>query len=185
MASAASSAPSKATKAELARMLGVSRQAVGDLVRREILSEDKDGKIDVELARLALEQRVRPSSKTAQALNAPAASPAAPPAETDQNDTAITSYHVAKTLNEAAQARINQLKLREMQGDLIQVGAVRSELGSLLASLRESLMQIPSRLSPVVAAETDAVKVHDAIAAEIHQSLEQLTAKHAQMEAAA
>ena len=95
------------------------------------------------------------------------------------------NYWQSRGRREMAEAEMAELELAEMRGELVRVKAIRSELGALLASLRESLMQIPSRLSPVVAAETDAVKVHDAIAHEIHQSLEQLTNTHAKMEAAA
>ena len=174
MASAASIAPAKARKAALARTFGVSRQAIGDLVKRGILSEDKDGLIDVELARHAIEQRVRPSAKTAQALTEPAAAPP-PPAATDaQTDGTITSYHVAKTLNEAAQARMNQLKLREMQGDLIRVADVRATLAHVFATTREALLQLPARMAPLLAAESDTAAVQNLLHAEIHAALDTL-----------
>jgi len=174
--SAALIVPAKARKAELARQLGVSRQAIGDLVKRGVLSEDKDGLIDVELARVALANRVHPGSKTAQAIaaGAPAAVPTPATASANDEEQQITSYHVAKTLNETAQARMNQLKLREMQGDLIRVDAVRSTLASAIASTREALMQIPARLSPVIAPETDQAKVHDLLHTELVQVLDHL-----------
>lgn len=185
MTSAALTVTAKARKAELARQLGVSRQAVGDLVKRGILPEDKDGLIDVEIARMALANRVHPSSKTAQALTAapPATAPTAapPPAAANDEDQQITSYHVAKTLNEAAQARMNQLKLRELQGDLIRVAAIRSELATAIASTREALMQIPARLSPVLAPETDQAKVHDLLQAELVQVLDHLNRARARV----
>lgn len=183
MTSAALIAPAKARKAELARLLGVSRQAIGDLVKRGVLSEDKDGLIDIELARVALANRVHPSSKTAQAIaaGAPAATPASAITAANDENQQITSYHVAKTLNETALARMNQLKLREMQGDLIRVDAVRSTLASAIASTREALLQIPARLSPVLAPETDAVKVHDLLHAELVQVLDHLTRARARI----
>jgi chemotaxis protein histidine kinase CheA len=172
-------------------MLGVSRQAVGDLVKRGILPEGKDGKIDVDLAKVALADRVRPSGKTAQALAVDPLPPASPPANApDPNgdkadDVQITSFHVARTLNEAAQAQMNQLKLRQMQGELIEVSAVRGQISAVLSSLREALMQIPARMSPVLAAESDASRVHDALSGEIHQALEQFTALPTKLEAKA
>ena len=56
------------TESGLARQLKVSRQAVHELVKRGVLSKDKDGLIDFELAKHALMNRVRPSAKTAAAL---------------------------------------------------------------------------------------------------------------------
>lgn len=185
MASAASIAPQKARKAELARMLSVSRQAVGDLVKRGILSEDKEGLIDVELARVALANRVRPSSKTAQALAQGAgtglASPAAAPAGAGQqpsagmtDEQAIGSYHVAKTLNETAQARMNQLRLQEMRGELIRVDAVTKSVSNAMAMARESLLQIPTRLASVISSESDPAVIHRLLDSEIRNALTDL-----------
>jgi len=170
------------TESGLARKLGVSRQAVHELVKRGILSKDKDGLIDVELAEHALMNRVRPSGKTAASLQStPEASPQAPPSQPDGADPEITSYHVAKTLREAAEAQIARLKLAEMQGDLIRVDAIRSALAGMIASTRDSLLQIPARVSPVLAVETDAARVHDMLQAELHQALAQLVAAPAKI----
>ena len=54
MASSPSTAIRKLTESGLARELGVSRQAIHDLVKRDILTKDKDGLIDVEMAKIAL-----------------------------------------------------------------------------------------------------------------------------------
>jgi predicted DNA-binding transcriptional regulator AlpA len=65
------SAPSTAHRvkpAELARMLGVSRQAIHDLIKRKVISRDGDGLIAAEMARIAIANRVRPSGKTAAAI---------------------------------------------------------------------------------------------------------------------
>jgi small-conductance mechanosensitive channel len=179
VASSQSTDPQKASKAELARILGVSRQAVGDLVARGLLTEGDNGRIDVAQARIELANNVRPSSKTAQALTTSEAMTSTAPdtaAPADEKKPEALSFHTARTFNEVAMAGINQLKLRELQGDLIRVDAVRSALATVLASTRDSLMQIPARLSPVLAAETNAATIHDMLAKELHQSLAQLAA---------
>lgn len=53
-------APRRITPAELARELNVSRQAIHDLQRRGKLGRDADGLIDLELARVALLNRLHP-----------------------------------------------------------------------------------------------------------------------------
>lgn len=90
----------KLTESGLARLLGVSRQAVHDLVKRGILSKDAAGLIDVAKAQAALANSVHPSSKTAAALQSTAQqpstnAPATTPPENGQN-VEVTSYHVAK-----------------------------------------------------------------------------------------
>lgn len=156
------------TESGLARQLGVSRQAVHELVKRGVLSKDKDGLIDFELAKHALMNRVRPSGKTTASLQEPAT-----PAATQTPE--ITSYHVAKTLHEAAEAQIARLKLAEMQGDVIQVSAVRATWAARIASARDALLQIPSRLAPVLAAETDLAAVTLLLEDEIRQALAELS----------
>ena len=184
MASAALTAPRRVRKAQLARELGVSRQAISNLVKRGVLSEDKDGLVDVELARHAIASRVSPDSKTSQALSvvpavATAAQPAAaaspqPPSGQPVEEMAITNYHVAKTLNESAMAKMNHLKLREMQGELIRVDAVRTAVASAMSMARESLMQIPTRLAAILAGESDASAIHRMLESEIITALQEL-----------
>ena len=175
--------PQRLTESALARELKVSRQAVHELVKRGKLQKGDDGLIDAAAARLAILNGVHPGSKTAAALqsSAPAAAPPAqPPASQHSGDSTtdpqITSYHVAKTLREATEAQIAKLKLSEMRGELIRVDAIRSALAGMIAGTRDSLLQIPARLAPVLAVESDAARVHDMIQAELHQALAQLSA---------
>lgn len=154
----------------------MSRQAIGKHVSAGTIPIDAAGKIDVDLARKALADRVRPSSKTAMALETSVTiEPEPKTALAEKVDAEVTSYHVAKTLREVAEARMAQLKLAEQRGSLISVDAIRSALSGVISSTRDSLLQLPARLAPVLAAETDAAKVHDLIQAELHQALAQLT----------
>lgn len=146
--------PQKLTESGLARDLGVSRQAVHDLVKRSILSKDKDGLIDVEMAKLALLNRVRPSGKTTQALLEPAATATAAaqatPAEPDEN-AEITSYHIAKTLREAAEAQIARHKLAEMQGKVVQKSEIDSGVFEISRAIRDGLTNCARRIAADVA----------------------------------
>ncbi|MCV2358876.1 hypothetical protein LNV08_07765 [Paucibacter sp. TC2R-5] len=67
------------------------------------------------------------------------------------------------------------LKLAELRGDLIRTDAVRSAYSRRAASLRDALMQIPARLCPVLAAESDPAAIHDHLQAELRQVLFQAT----------
>lgn len=162
------------TESGLARQLGVSRQAVHELVKRGVLSKDKDGLIDFELAKHALMNRVRPSGKTAASLQEPATPPTTqtPDASTEPE---ITSYHVAKTLREAAEAQIARLKLAEMQGEVIRSDAVRATWTARIVSARDVLLQIPSRLAPVLAAETNPTTVAILLEDEIGRAMDELS----------
>lgn len=169
--------PPRATQAELARLLGVSRQAVGDLIKRNVLELGQDGKLDVGLARLALENRVRPSSKTAQAIaSAQAAEPTAakvlaePSAEQaiQQADSAstqntVTSYHVAKTIRETAEARLAQIRLQRAQNEVLDRDEALRAIQSKFRELRDIAMVLGRSLAPVLAAMTDPREIRIAI----------------------
>lgn len=123
--------PRKLTESGLARLLGVSRQAIHDQVKRGILPKDADGLIDVEEARAAL-ANLHPSSKTAKAVQSAAPGPATPPPEpspppAEKQGTEITSFHVARTLREGEEARMAKLKRMSIEKSLIDKdGAVRA-----------------------------------------------------------
>jgi hypothetical protein len=159
-------------------MLQCSRQSINELVKRGVIPQDADGLIDVEMARLAIANRVRPSAKSAALVQngpqppEPPAGQAITPASDDQ---AVTSYHVAKTLREAAEARIAQLKLAELQGQLVRADEWAAALARRAAAFREGLLQIPARLSAQLAAETDETRIHALLDAELRQVMLQLT----------
>lgn len=182
--------------AELARRLGVSRQAVSDLVRRGILTPDANGRIDEAAARAAILSSVHPTSKTVQAAQAsapapidpvaaapaPAPAPAVAPAAAPQPEAAATNYHVAKTMREAAEAHIARLKLAEMRGELIRTDAVRAVMSNIFATTREAVLQMPARLAPLLAAESDPAAVQNLLHAELHAALESLANSPAAIE---
>lgn len=179
MGSAALTAPHRVRPAELARLLGVSRQSVHELIKRGVVPSEADGLVDVELAKLAIANRVHPSGKTAAALTSPShtapgaavvppVAPGAAPPQAANDDAAATSYHVAKTLREAAEARIAQLKLAELRGDLIRADTVRAEWARVLAGLREAFLQMPARIVPLLVSAADAPAMDELLRDEIN-----------------
>jgi len=131
---------------------------VHELVKRGILSKDKDGMIDVEMAKVALLNRVRPSGKTAATV---AAADAATPPTTSEtpatpaDGTEVTSYHVAKTLREAAEAQIARLKLAEMQGKYLDKADFERHLFTAGRMLRDTLTNCSRRIGAEVARTTN------------------------------
>lgn len=179
--------PQKYTEAGLARFLSapgspVSRQYVHELVKKGVLKKDADGLIDLQEAKQALLNRVHPGGKTTQNLIPDAATdstPAAtettfPPLEPEA-DAEITSFHIAKTLREAAEAQMARLKLAEMQGKVIQTDAVRAAWSRRVAGTRDALLQIPSRLAPVLAAEPSMERIALLLETELRQALHELS----------
>lgn len=190
------------TQAEIARALGVSRQAIHKLVQAGKLALGEDGRCDLDTARAAIAASVHPGSKTAQALQtqAPPPPPSTVPDTTAQHVVIPaaasqflanadehgmpTNYHVARTLREAEEARMARLKREEMEGQLIRVSAVETAWASSLAAAREHLLQVASRLAPLLAAENDPLKIDQMLHEEHTQALQLLAGAKASAEGA-
>lgn len=174
MASSPSTSIRRVRQAELARELGVSRQAIGDLVKRGIISADADGLIDVELAKVAIAQRVRPSGKTSEAI-APAPpplglpAPVAPPAEKEVDPAHATSFHVARTLREAEEAKMARMKRQQMEGSLIEKDPAITAVFTAFRLLRDTAMPLGRRVAAKVATMSDPREIQLLIDAEVRQ----------------
>jgi phage terminase Nu1 subunit (DNA packaging protein) len=162
------------TQKEYAAMRGCAPSAVSRALREgRITTVEVDGKelIEVAVADIQWQQNSRPraGSTSATAVAAQAQQLTAPLG-------GHTSYDEARRRRETAEANIAEMKQAEMQGLLIRADAVRSVWAAKLTGARDALLQIPSRLAPVLAAETDLVKVTALLEAELRQALTELSA---------
>lgn len=82
-----------------------------------------------------------------------------------------------REISEANMARMAELKMAQ---ELIRVDAVQRQLSTDYATTRDAMLQIPARLAPLMAAETNAATIQTLLHAEIHQALTTLagTAEH-------
>lgn len=168
--------------AQLARELGVSRQAIHDLVERRVLSKDADGLIDVEMAKIALLNRVRPSSKTAQALASAAAQASIPitlegQGEGRESGRGDNSFYAAKTQREKAEARIAEMKLGEMAGQLLKRDTTERAVYDAFRSLRDHAFAAPQRAAPRLVGLHDVRQIEHAIAEELRRAFDGWEAK--------
>ena len=83
------------------------------------------------------------------------------------------SHDAARTRREIAEADLAELKLRELRGELIRREVMESIVGARAAALRESVLQVKSRLTPLLAAESDAAKVSAMLDTELRAALQQ------------
>ena len=84
-------------------------------------------------------------------------------------------HQAARTRREIAEANLAEMREAEERGKLIQVSAIRATWAARIASTRDALLQIPSRLAPVLAAETDLAAVTLLLEDEIRQALAELS----------
>lgn len=97
------------------------------------------------------------------------------PAPAPQPD---TGYSFDRARREKYEADLAEIKLREQQGDLVRCAEVRSVMAAKLGEVRTNLMQIPARLAPLLAPETDQGKVHALLDSELRTVLNRLTGDH-------
>jgi hypothetical protein len=83
-------------------------------------------------------------------------------------------YADARRRLAVAEAREHELRLLLLEGTLVRRDVMRAELARRLSGLREALLQLPSRLRSVLAAETDEGKVHNLLEDELHAVLAQV-----------
>lgn len=112
----------------------------------------------------------------------PARLPMAPPAAAfppldrpvDDFDTG-EDHDAARTRLRISEANLSEMREAEERGALIRIDAVKAALAVAMATAREALLQIPSRLAPLLAADTDPASVQNLLHGEIHQALEHLS----------
>lgn len=148
----------RVTQAELARRLGVSRQAINALQNQGRIPRSPDGRIDEDEARRAIAMSVHPASKTASAVHGTLMNPASPPigaeAVASVSKDPEMSYHVAKTLREVAEAQIAALKLRSMKDELGPRAELDRQLRAAIVRAREYLRREAPRLSMLMEGES-------------------------------
>jgi hypothetical protein len=166
----------RVSQAELGRELGVSRQAVNDLVARGVLVLGADRKLDLDAARIVVQERVRPTGKTAAAVAASGAAPGVPTAAQPKGDNAA-AYYVAKASREASEAGIAALRLAEMQGDLIKREPTVQATFTAFRQLRNTLTFLPRKLAGQLVGMTQPRDIQSVIETEIKQALDDFQKK--------
>lgn len=156
------------SKSGYARHRGCDEKAVRKAVAEGRISLI-NGKIDAAVADIqwAANSRARASRGQAKQLALVAASVNDEPANSDD-------YMFNRNRREAAEAERAELSLAEDKGQLIRVDAVKAALANVFSATRDVLLQIPARLGPQLAAESDPAKAQTMLHAEIHQALQLL-----------
>lgn len=164
------------SQAEYAKHRGVSGAAVCNAVKAGRISLI-DGKIDPVAAdaQWAQNSRVRAGSRPAREAGATTAELAAADGTVASGaEPGAEDYWVSRGRREAAEARSAELDLAQREGELIEVKAVETVWATAMAGVREHLLQLRARLSPMLAAESDPFKVDQMLDEEHAQALAQL-----------
>lgn len=161
------------TQAEYARRRGVAKSAVARAVKegRIVLI---DGKIDPAIADIQWERNTRSRADSGRAAfgdGEGGAGASAAPAPAPRLD---DGYYEQRARRERLEADLAALKLGELQGELVRVADVRTEMGTRLGQVRSNLLQIPARMAPLLANESDQAKIHALLDKELRAVLTSL-----------
>ena len=86
----------------------------------------------------------------------------------------MPSLAANRAIKEMYAARLQKLEFEERSKKLVPFDELKLKLSKLHIQVRDNLRTIPDRIAPIVAAETDAAKIHNIITLEIRECLEGL-----------
>lgn len=158
-------APATLTKTEYAKLRGCTGPYIWKLIKRGQLyppAVRSDGMIDVAAADAMLGPAV-PALKPLVAEK-PVVTPE--PTELDPS-----SYAANRARREAANARIAELELDELNGELVRRDVVEREIADQIGGLREAIMMVPREIAGQCALLGDERKIEAAITAALKRVL--------------
>jgi len=175
------------TQAEWARRRGFSRQYVRRLVQKGLVRLI-DGKVDPAQADEALDA-VREPARAVRRTSPVQAEPAKQDTMSASRSAASSPEPVSfphggdlptlllktRIKIEADRGKLLELKAKVEAGKYVDADEVKVAAFNKGRVTRDNLLNIPDRLSGILAAETDAAKVHALLSAEMRQALKDLT----------
>ncbi len=154
----------KLSIAAYARHRGVSHVAVLKAIKSGRIEKETDGTIDATKADAAWSRNTNKAQQRPPRSETPVTIKASAPAETHLSPPIVNSgpsYAQSRAVKEAYHARLAKLSYEEKSGSLIKIDAVKVSWFNILRVMRDRVLNLPDRLAPVLAAETDPKKVRD------------------------
>ncbi|WP_333023612.1 hypothetical protein [Wolbachia endosymbiont of Pentidionis agamae] len=154
------------TQTEWAREQGFSKQYVCYLVKQWIV-ELKDGLVDTEQANNALET-IRDPSQPLRRKN---------DEDSRSRNTNDLSTMLLKTRikNEMERGKLLEAKAKAEIGKLVSVAEVKRDAFNTARVVRNNLLNIPDRISALLASLNDAERIHETLTEEIRTALSELS----------
>ena len=90
------------------------------------------------------------------------------------SDTEYLTYDEARTRKVAAEAAIAELELAKVRNELALVGDVVKAWDDVLSAMKAKLLALPTKMGPILAAETDAVLIQKKLEEQLRDCLDEL-----------
>ena len=152
----------KITQTEWAREIGVSKQYVCYLVKKGIVKLE-DGLINREQANEAVAAIRDPSQPLRRKNNS------------ENGEKLSTMLLKTRIKNEMERGKLLEAKAKAEIGELVAVDEVKNEAFNVARVVRNNLLNIPNRVSALLASLSDTEKIHKTLTEEITNSLEELS----------
>ncbi|MGR3495209.1 hypothetical protein [Citreimonas sp.] len=146
-----------ATQGEFARHVGITQQAVSDLVGRGVIKPQGRGKLDLDEARLAYCAHLRSVAGNRSGD---------PDADLD-----LTAERARKAKEEAD--RLEMQNARE-RGELLARGDVDAAVVGAFARVRARLIGVPSKVAPLVVSMENPAEAEGTIRSAVYEALKEL-----------
>jgi len=162
-----------------AKHRGVSLKAVQKAITSGRIAKRADGLIDPEVADLNWARNTGPRPQTSQnpelapthhSAQRHAEGRAPEPGPSGRLETGL-DYSRARAIRENYLARLAKLEFEERSGKLLNKAEVKVAQFNLYRQFRDRILNIPDRIAPDLAAETDIGKVYNILATEIRDAL--------------
>lgn len=137
------------------------------------IKEDADPARSMERETAAVRLEQQPAITSAPSPTPVTESPAAPPKK-DLDGAAITSFQVAKTIQQKYSALREKLAYEKEIGQLCETAEVIAAVQNMAATLRAALERLPGRLAGDCAALTDQELIYRRIEREVHHILTEM-----------
>ncbi len=159
-----------------ARMRGCAKSAVEKAIKTKRITPLPDGTIDPERA----DQQWAKNTFAGQTLNRAQAAPAqrsgaTVPPEPGPSGDPVAAYLRARAVNETFKAKVSQMEYEERAGKLIPAARASEYAASFSAIVKDGLMAMPDRLSPMLAAVADEKAIHRMLVAEVSALLRKVS----------
>jgi hypothetical protein len=185
--------------AELARILGISRQRVNELSRKGKLTRGTDGGWDPDKARAELGRTLEDQQERRSKVETPRSKVergfpvrekverAFPPRDPETVDLPMSGsthdiFNRARAAKEIAIAKERQLQLRRRQGELLEAAEVELAWTRKLTSFKNRLLGLPDKMASRLAACSDVLECRALLDGELRSVLNALSENKADAE---
>ena len=152
-----------------ARHRGVNLYAVQKAISTGRISTLPDGRIDSDVA--DAEWRENTAARPVVAPSPTVARKRAKEEDEDGIGMSSMAYSKARAIREQYQARLAKIDYEERIGKLVAKDEVQVAAFNKFRQFRDHMLNIPDRLAPILAAETEPARVHELVATEIRRAL--------------